>query len=292
MRRKMGKAVKGMKNDALAPLRGRGRGLANVLGLFAAFGIAFGGLLLVQKLLIREEEALMRSGGMVEVAVQEPETGWECESARETEKAFLTAEELVGIVSMLGEGADAYLHEPFPGQLSMTEAMECGREWLEDFLAPRLGAEEYIPQEYKISCYLMAFREGDGALADKDTLSYWMMTYEARDMKAELMLNAVTGQVLDASAYCYFPMEFKEDGGLRELLGDYADSFGLEGRYAVVGTDDWDGEGGMLMFRDIGDTGVYAVAKASSTVLSLSETNPGYIREVYHLRLYLDDSLF
>ena len=44
--------------------------------------------------------------------------------------------------------------------------------------------------------------------------SYWTVSFQSREMTAELILNGVSGQVLDASINCYVPLEYQDGGGL------------------------------------------------------------------------------
>lgn len=274
----------GKVND-LAPARGKWDRIADVLGILSAFGIAFGGLFMVRHMLAEEEKALLQGGGMIAFADREwEENGW-VEVVEKTSEVNLTLEELGRIVGKLAEeDAQAYPHEPLQGQLSMAEAIGCGRGWLEEFLVPRLGAQEYLTSEYRASCYLMSF-QGDG-VEEEEALGYWMVALSGENVEAVLLLSAVSGQVLDASIGCFFPVDSVGKEELSALLEDYAESFGVEGRYVIVSSDELTEAGDVLMFRNIGDSDIFATIKTGTFSVSPSASLAGS-REVFQLRLYL-----
>lgn len=270
------------KNNAL---------LVNILGVALALGIAFGGLLLVQGRLMEEKEDLLRSGGMVEVSGKDLEE--EAVKIVETEVPLLTAEELACAVENLKRlEQEAYPHEPLQGQLSMVQAIERSKNWLEDFLMPRLGAEEYIPQGYKISCYLVAPQAENEDGADKPLYSYWMVALGDQNMEIEMILNAVTGQVLGASARCLFSVVNLEDGTWVGLLGDFAESFGLGGEeYTVVASKAPSEQGeGAFMFQSVGNTAIFATLRTGKVVVSPTQFDE--YKEILYIRLWLGRDVF
>lgn len=116
--------------------------LADLLGILAAIAIAFGGLALVEVRLAAEEDRILDAGGemrIIQVQTQKMEAQDVDEAA--VRQAELTQEELAQAVECLKRGGDRHLHEPQAGQLSMAQAVDCGKGWMEEFLLPRLGLE-------------------------------------------------------------------------------------------------------------------------------------------------------
>lgn len=270
-----------------------GSGAVNFLGILLAFGVAFGGMLVVRNRLAEEKKILLEEGGEIAIPVQDYEVEMQHGSEESQETLLLTEEELVQVVKELDRDAEAYPHEPLQGQLSMVQALEYGRSWLEEFFLPHLELEEDISREYKTSCHLWTLREGtDGSDAESLLLSYWTVTLSNPDLSASLILNAVTGQVLDASVCCYFPIDLWEWGSLMPLLVDYTDSFGVEAKYSslivdrdkqVYERDDW----GMYQFLAGGE--MFAVIQAGSFgVSSVTEDALIYVvQNIFSVHLYL-----
>lgn len=264
--------------------------LLNGAGILAAFGVAFGGLFLVQASLAREADVLLRSGGMVEVPVQqESMTSWEAGQV-EVVPDQLTQEELKLAVEKLERETEACPHEPWPGQLTLVEAIECGREWTESFLLPHLGMEDYLLPEYSANCYLWAWQSDVEAGEENPVFSYWNVWMSVRGLEIDLTLNAVTGQVLRVvlTAGGQVPVEYQGKDKLAALLADYADSFGLGGHYRILdGTDIM--ASGWQMQQSVGE-GIYASVETSSVAIAVSSADglySGESTEIFQLDLRL-----
>lgn len=260
----------------------------NILGILGSFLIAFGGLFLVQGLLAKEETSLLSGDG--QIALRQPE-------AIESE-AFgsfsigeaLPEEELLELTKSLKESEEVWPHEPRQGQLSMVQAIQCCRAWLEDFFMPHLGAADFELAEYTASCCLWtpAARESDGE--ERPWLSCWTVTLSTQSMEATLILNAVSGQVLDASVSCSSPIEYQNSESLITFLGEYASSFGLTDDYTIVYRNESEsGAKKLPYYQSIGTMGICAAIQADSIVVTSPEndTNVLVYRELFNLRLYL-----
>lgn len=264
-----------------APWRGAA---VNACGILLAFGAAFGGVFLVQEGLDSEMAGLLQGGGALQVPVRSEtalETGTAQAGWTEAEKR-LTQEELLLAVECLNGTEEFYPHEPLPGQLSMAQAIESGREWLEVFFLPRLGAEDNGQREYRVNCYLWT-RRAEGETEGTDSRrSYWTVALSCQELEAGLVLNAVSGQVLEASVTVKSPVEYQARENLAALLGDYAESFGTAEEYLLV--DEKNGS----MYQSIGEGGLCAVLKTGSIVVSKADTDAvEYFTEMLNIRLYL-----
>lgn len=214
----------------------------NLSGILLAFTIAFGGIFALWSRLERERAELLSEGGEVEIPVRTQSKVSQSIGVVDVEmKAVeLTGEELLQAMSCLESTSEKYAHEPMPGQLSMTEAVQSAMGWLGDFLLPHLGREEAIPKEYQLSCYLWAGSDEENRGKSSDLLSgYWEVSLAGEEMESVLFLNAVTGQVLKAWISLPFPGgEWPDKEDLSVLLEDYADSLGIETHYVISRAED------------------------------------------------------
>ncbi len=247
--------------------------LADLLGILAAIAIAFGGLALVEVRLAAEEDRILDAGGemrIIQVQTQKMEAQDVDEAA--VRQAELTQEELAQAVECLKRGGDRHLHEPQAGQLSMAQAVDCGKGWMEEFLLPRLGLEPDEggeAREYKVGCFLWAREEESG---EAPWLSYWAVELNAAGIDGMLILNAATGQVMSAAVTVSHPIEYQDRDRIDTLLDDYADSFGIVSSYSTVGRYDL----GTKSFRkSLGNGEVSAVIDISSVVMTSADNAAG-----------------
>ncbi len=251
--------------------------LVNAGGILSAFGIALGGLFLVQSRLAQEEAGLLRGSGKVKVIGESEAMEASEVQVSDTiivEKTMLTEEELAESVGNLAREREEYPHEPRQGQLTMVQAIECGKEWMENFLTPRLGMEKTGLGAYKANCYLWAAEE-------EAIFSYWTVMLASQGMEAELILNAVSGQVLEASVTSSHSVECPDEEGKKALLKDYGDSFGLEGSSLFL-------EGGDgIIYRSIGSRGLYTAVRSESVIFSRLEEDGLKNEEIFSIQLYL-----
>lgn len=263
-----------------------GRILVNLSGILGALVIAFGGLFLVWLKLNREQVQLLAGSGLIEL----PQAGT-LEAAKAADISpgrLLTEEELAQIKDILEEPGQANPHEPLSGQLSMAQAIEIGRAWLEDFFLPHLGKGDILLQEYKISCYLWAPETANPENCPR--LSSWTVSLAGSDVEAVLILNAVSGQILDASVSCCSPVEYQERETLTTLLADFAFSFGLDGEYTLVYSGETEsGAVKLPWYQSLGAGDTFAAIQASSIVATAADADTGvsvYL-EQFNIHLYL-----
>lgn len=198
--------------------------LANCLGIMLAFGIALGGLFFVRNMLEESKEVMLSQKGQVEVARLFPEA-----HASRQERAFLTGNELFQIINNMESDKEEYPHEPIEGQLSMEQAVERSKEWVEELCTQYLNAETLLPAEYKKITASLCIKPEEGGMDGHSYLySYWRITLTGEHMEAELLLNAVTGLALDTAIYSRLPEISFEQINVEELLTVYVDGFGFE----------------------------------------------------------------
>lgn len=268
-----------------APSSGHGTLWLNLLGILSAFGIAFGGLFLVQGSLTMEEKKFLSGGGLVEL--HQAETVEAAEGKDISVPRSLTEEELLQMVKALEKREEIRPHEPGQEQLSMLEAIEYGRTWMDDFLLPHLGLSDMIRQEYKVSCYLWRPETEEADVEEIPWLSCWTISFSNQYLETRLILNAVSGQVLDASISCTLPMEYQDREHLMTFLEDYAVSFGLTEEYILVYSEKTEaGAIKLPWYQSIGTQGIFAVINADSIAVSVADTDDSYT-EFFNIHLYL-----
>lgn len=283
------------RHREMAMHRGGRSLLINLFGLLSAFVMAFGGLALVQRQLGAEKQKILESGGAVLVSVQQ----MEAEASKETQTApkSLTEQELFQALEVLGREGEACPHELQPGQLSMAQAAECGKAWMNEFLLPRLelpvsegGGEE----KFQAACFLWTKGDEDAEDALEDPFrSFWSVSLDSDRVNAMLLLSAATGQVLNAAVSYLSSEEYQEyldDKGMLELLEDYADSFGMESEYPLLeqGAENrW-----TLRHSFGGDKEISATVMLGSIVAETSDyaeyADYLEVKEYVYIRLYLE----
>ena len=265
--------------------------LINLAGIMASLVIAFGVLILVQNRLAAERMSLLNGSGKVEVPVQAGQT--EVQEAGEIEitVTVLTEEELIWSVEAMESPGEPVYHEPMTGQLSMAQAAEYGKEWMLDFLLPKLGINSDAKgEEYRAACFLWTPEEFDRDDIHNPQFSFWAVSLVGPQVDAMLTLNAVTGQVLDVSVISTCPVEYQDQYGLPALLEDYMDSFGLDEVYTRLKQDgnSW------TLSRDYGDKELNAVISLSTQAVAVSKYDGEHdvdyaeMQETVFIHLYLE----
>lgn len=263
---------------------------ANLTGILSAFAIAFSGLFLVQDRLLQEQERLLESGGLMEL----PQTGTTdaAESVEVSLKDSLTESELLQLVHNLDQKNEVNLHEPLEGQLTMIQAIDLGKTWLEEFFLSGLVSSGFPTGEYRASCYLWTPETADTDPETYPWLSCWTVSLNSQNLTASLTLNAVSGQVLDASVSCSSSVLRPDEDSLLALLEKYALSFHLEGDDILISFEDKDNHtNGLLCYQSIGTCGIYAGIQADTLIFIGTDTEISSYMERFQVHLYLSPGL-
>lgn len=259
----------GQPRREVEPLKRFGGIAVNFLGIMCAFAAALGGLFLVQGRLGMEQEQLLSGGGLVDLPQADSVETAEMESAFIS--SLLTEEELLELAGNLEGQEEAMPHEPLPGQLTMTQAIDHGKIWLEEFFLPYFGAETSPAGEYRTSCYLWAPESAGQKLEDSPWLSCWTISLSSQEINASLTINAKSAQVLEASVSFAAPAPQQSEETLLAMLGAYADSFGAEEDYCLmIHKEKEPGAKGFPYYQSIGTRGLYAAIQADSILVSIA----------------------
>lgn len=264
--------------------RKRLKGIAlNFLGIMCAFAIAFGGLFLVQGRLNLEQERFLSGGGLVELPQADTVEIAEAESVLVS--SLLTEEELLQLAEDLDGQGEATPHEPLPGQLTMVQAIDRGKIWLEEFFLPYFGVETLSAGEYRTSCYLWAPESAGEELEASPWLSCWTISLNSQEINALLTLNAESGQILEATVSSAAPVSYQSGETLLALLGAYTDSFGIKDDYCLI----FQKEAGPY-YQSIGTGGLYAAIRADNITVSFAVdavSDTAVYMEQFYVHLYL-----
>ena len=196
--------------------------LVTAFGICLAVLIAFGGLFFMKYQLNQSEKKLLSASGKVAISNVSSTVKTSASS-----KERLTEQELIQALQSLNCEGEEYPHEPMEGQLTMKQAIKKGKEWL--ILLDHYGMDSIgisVLEFDEINAKLCV-KKAEGKAVNKILYSYWKIIYKNNAVTSELVLNAVTGQVLHASItpFQYTPALIKLERA--ELLSDYSTSFQL-----------------------------------------------------------------
>ncbi len=182
----------------------------NRAALALCLGLTLGGWLFTRQLLIRQEEAFLNQEYLAALSLPGEET-WEPipfggeadqQQAQPQREAAFSGRELDGgtvaeILKVWRGGGRELLHEPAAGQMTMEQALEASRRWLDEMVRQGvLPPEAGETGEWQYSASLQSLdRETD---LDRELLSLWQVTCQRGAERIELTLHAVSGHVWQA----------------------------------------------------------------------------------------------
>lgn len=179
------------------------RVVGTVLALLLSVGIAVGGLYLLSFVLDREEQVLISQKGKEELQRENGETGEEDGSGSVSysrEQTVLTEDELCEVLKNMKYGEMEYPHEPYYGQLTMTQAVDQGKVWLTELKQKHKNLEPVLEDVGdKVSAHLSreAMENEQVILGSNRILSHWELGFAGKNSGVNMKMNAVTGQVLE-----------------------------------------------------------------------------------------------
>lgn len=177
--------------------------ILTTLGILLSFVIAIGGWVSANRLMDMRADNLMSVAGVspILMPLQLPQTDIPHDPEQYQDPTFYAAPRFLpeqNIISVLHNHAAPgreIPHDPGPGQITMQEAIEIGREWLG-------GLEQHIyfhPSLLNFHDPPSAFliqniqRLNEGFLPPE--YSFWNVTFSSMFMTATLLINAVEGRV-------------------------------------------------------------------------------------------------
>lgn len=270
------------------PPKGIGKIAINLMGILSAFAIAFGGLFVVQGRLSLEQDKLLEGSGLVELP--QTVTTEAAESVTISLGDSLTENDLLQLIQNLEQKKEIKPHEPQEGQLTMIQAINCGKAWLEEFFLSDLTSNNIPATEYRVNCYLWTPETAGADPEASPWLSCWTVSLSNQNIDALLTLSAVSGQILDASVSFSAPVAYQSREALMTLLDKYASSFGLEGDDVLISIEDKDANAREpLCYQSIGTCGIYAAIQAGNIIFATAgiDTETPLYMERFNVHLYL-----
>lgn len=190
----------------------------------------FGSMFCMNFLLQFRVKKILSTHGKVEV--ESPVRAWQ--EGEETDiyqkKYMLTTTQMEDTMRLWNEKQGEVIHDPVEGQLTMEEAIESGKKWIEDMQIGNQAEDKQksVTNIYSIHATLSVAEQKDSNYMKLEPYySFWSLELSSRTMNVNLWLNAVTGNVWRASIMLY--EEEKDEADLMKFddLILFADMAGI-----------------------------------------------------------------
>lgn len=187
-----------------------------------SFTVICGSWLLTKEMLNRKEAEILAQTGQISMEAPENEDGDESsQDAPVTSGEFkgenLSEDMMAQILSVWESGGRELLHEPSEGQINMEQAIDIGRDWIgklsQNNILPAYLSDSDFDNTNAVLCTLDKHVSIDEAL-----ISYWRITYVKDDVRINLVIHAVIGQVWSADISMSGDKSLFEDCSDEELL--------------------------------------------------------------------------
>ncbi len=169
-------------------------------GLLAIAFIALS-LFCVRLLLGKWEEKLLTERGSLEFAL--PVRDWQemgADQASSGEKE-LTMEQIEDIIDIWNQRNAMLIHSPVEGQISIDEAIEAAKNWLEKMEITKFTKKASSGDGSIQATLNQGRKKGEKWELKGPGYSFWVVEYKRSDMEAIFYVNAVTGQVWSAQIW-------------------------------------------------------------------------------------------
>lgn len=258
----------------------RKRNILTVLGLMAAFVIAFGGWRLTSTLLDHKEEQLLSGKGEVPLVIQEeplplssttegsdgivPDdgqsriesvTGGDAYDGTYTAAAELAEEEIAAILAERDIGGKNWPHEPYPGQISMEEAFAVAEKeisHLRDMGILPAGSLNGGDAKATLESWMP---EGESVTTADPKNSLWFVILSDELTNVAFIIHALSGQIWSVDLQFTTAEEYHQNWDVGKLLEEYVQNLNL-GDYRPI--DQLDSNTSYCMFEQ---GYLYAVAR-------------------------------
>lgn len=178
------------------------RGKIYTLLVFAlSFTVICGSWLVTKEMLHWKEEEILAQKGQISIEVLENENEKESQDTPvvngEFEGEILSEDMIAQVLSVWEAGGRELLHEPGKGQMNMEQAIDIGKDWIgklsQNNILPAYLSDSDFDNTNAVLCTLDKQVSIDEAL-----ISYWRITYVEDDVRINLVIHAVSGQVWSA----------------------------------------------------------------------------------------------
>ena len=245
-----------------------------VMGIVLSFLIAIGGWILISRLMDVQSDMLMSATGTSPIAMplQLPQADDIAAGENADEAVYahslLSEQDIVSIIRNLESSGHAVPHEPTPEQITMGQAIMAGENWL-SFIGEQLNFPDRetlfaFDRTSSVFAYLSQNQQQDRSAFLPPTYSFWTVTFINRYINAVMLINAVDGQVWQAS--------FSSSDPLLAFEVSFEDvSNMLTAFVTIVGIDIYVDETREVMdgalFKDFANESAYAMVRVAGTPL-------------------------
>lgn len=255
--------------------------LITVGGVFLAFMIAVVGFFVMQSMIQIKSKNLLSESGNVKLTPYEMES---IEGEDSVKRSALTEQEILEVLQSIESNEKVQPHEPMKGQISMEIAIDKAREWTDDFYTQYLTEDNSDLLEYtQISPKLCVKQNSNSASNGSEVLnSFWTVIIETDKIRVELIMNAVTAQVLQATVTSFRSSSDLSQFNVEQLLDNYIASFGLQKSVSSGIVNGY-------VYKEIEGKQLFAIAKMASIVVSNGGTDNTEFK--FDLSMYLSTEL-
>jgi uncharacterized protein YbjQ (UPF0145 family) len=233
---------------------------------------------------IRERQLLTESGRIV---MDTPVSSWQAVDSKDEgetgenavvdrETTTLTTEQIEEVINGWNQRTGVTVHSPVNGQISMEDAIATAQRWLDEMKLNDNG-QERDPDVTSMSAVLgVATQEIVEGVQLEPYYSIWTVQIQSESIKAEIYINAVTGNVWGAEITLYEAMAEK---GRDNRLQTFVELAGLH-----VADEDLDAMEAGETRTEIAIKGSRLYAKEQSYSMSIA-FNDSYKQFAYQLHL-------
>lgn len=242
------------------------QGIYTAVGIAFSLMIAFGGWILTNTLLDKQETVLLSKTGSIYVPAGLKTMAGSANDAN-SNLPPKTKTELLPNETKLEEGVMAKIlanwnapqsyarpHDPVEGQFSMEQAITAAKNGLSHFstqgiIPPVLLENEFTRTKASLWENHPAFKENPSDPRVKvstelpPAYSYWVITFDNEKLNVRLMLNAVTGAIWRADIVSYQAGTTLTDLDVVEMIEIYAAYLGLDGGATLNFNETWASKG-------------------------------------------------
>lgn len=242
------------------------QGIYTAVGITLSLMIAFGGWILTNTLLDKQETVLLSKTGSIYVPAGLKTTAGSANDAN-SNLPPKTKTELLPNETKLEEGVMAKIlanwnapqsyarpHDPVEGQLNMEQAITAAKNGLSYFstqgiIPPELLENEFTRTKASLWENHPAFKENPSdprvrvSIELPPAYSYWVITFDNEKLNVRLMLNAVTGAIWRADIVSYQAETTFTDLDVVEMIEIYAAYLGLDGGGTLNFNETWASKG-------------------------------------------------
>lgn len=238
------------------------RNILTVLGIAAAFVIAFGGWRLTSALLERQETHLLAGKGEAPLVVQEADppasskteepggitvddgwdrtdtlTGSDIYNDKYTDIASLSEEEIAAILATWEMDSQPHPHEPYPGQLKMGEAVAIAEKAMLQLQDAGILPSGVLADIDTTSSLNVWISDEESVTTINTRNSLWTVTFFGDFIDANFTIHAYSGQIWKSSIRSGIGAASEPSSTVKKLLEEFVLNLNLGNTKLIDGTE-------------------------------------------------------